>query len=256
MSPAWHAFETEIARWRDGGIRVEFWWRDDDAATRTQPLSRLLALAATARIPLALAVVPEWAEEGWLDGLHGELDVLQHGVDHRDRAAPQFKKAEFAAGEPIDAALERLAKGRARLAALSRGRLLPVLVPPWNRLPSGLVPHLPRAGYRGLSTYGARTAAQAAPGLTQVNTHVDLIAWHQGRGFVGEEAALQLAVNHLAAQRAGLIDRAEPTGWLTHHAGHDEPAWAFLAKLFELTQRMADVRWRRAADLFAVNGPS
>jgi hypothetical protein len=252
----WLAFETEIARWRDGGAEVEFWLRDDDAAALTEPLARLLGLAAAAQVPLALAVVPDWAENGWLGDLPGGVDVLQHGVDHRNRAAPQCKKAEFTAGEPLDAALRRLAEGKARLAALSRGRLLPVLVPPWNRLPDELVPRLAEAGFRGLSAYGARPAPNAVPGLTQVNTHVDLINWRQGRGFVGEETALRLAVRHLAARRAGLADEGEPTGWLTHHASHDEASWGFLAKLFELTQRVAGARWRRAADLFLARGPS
>ncbi len=37
---------------------ADFWWRDDDATTRTPALERLLALSTTPRLPLALAVIP------------------------------------------------------------------------------------------------------------------------------------------------------------------------------------------------------
>ncbi|MDA8108555.1 MAG: hypothetical protein M0015_07990 [Betaproteobacteria bacterium] len=250
MNAVWRAFEDELARWRDSGREVELWWRDDDACRLTPALTRLLELAAAAQMPLALAVVPEGAEAGWLGGLPAEVEVLQHGVDHRNRASPSEKKTEFAQGESLHAALERLRGGQARLAALAQGHFLPVLAPPWNRLPAQLTARLPRAGFRGLSTYGVRSAVEPAPGLRQVNTHVDLIAWRQGRGFVGEEAALQQAAAHLAAQRAGRADPSEPTGWLTHHACHDEAAWTFLARLFERTRRATGVRWRRASELF------
>lgn len=250
MSAVWRAFEDEIARWRDSGREVELWWRDDDACRHTPALGRLLGMAAAARIPLALAVVPDGADAGWLGSFSAEVEVLQHGVDHRNRAAPNEKKTEFALGESPRAAVERLAGGRAKLAALAEGCFLPVLAPPWNRLPAQLTAYLRRAGFRGLTTYGVRSTAEPAPGLRQVNTHVDLIAWRQGRGFVGEQAALHQAAEHLAARRAGRADPSEPTGWLTHHACHDEAAWTFLARLFERTHRATGVRWRRASDLF------
>ena len=127
---------------------------------------------------------------------------------------------------------------------------MPALVPPWNRFPATLVPDLVGLGFRGYSTFAPRAAAHPAAGLRQVNTHVDLIAWRRGRGFVGEERALAEAVEHLAARRALAVDAAEPTGWLTHHADHDEALWSFLARLFEHTRDRADVRWWHPADVF------
>jgi hypothetical protein len=85
--------------------------------------------------------------------------------------------------------------------------------------------------------------------LRQVNTHVDIIAWQSGRGFVGEDSALHMLVGHLASRRRVELDAAEPTGLLTHHARHDEAAWAFLERLFAFT-REAGARWRTAAELF------
>ena len=255
VNQAWREFDTEIARWRDAGRPVEFWWRDDDAERPARALARLLDLAADTGVPLALAVVPGGAVPELFDALHAGVAVLQHGVDHRNRAAAGEKKTEFSEAEPADAAIARLAAGRVRLGSLAGTRSIAVLAPPWNRLPAALVPRLNAAGLRGFSAYGARAAAAPAPGVTQVNTHVDVIAWRSGRGFVGEDQALGLAVRHLAARRSGLAEPAEPTGWLTHHACHDEAVWSFLSRLFETTLRAPEILWRRAADLFGDGGP-
>jgi len=252
VTPAWNALFAEIGRWRDAGRVVEFWWRDDDARGPAPALSRLLALAEQARVPLALAVIPEGADRGLLSALGDGIDVLQHGADHRNRAGEGEKKTEFAARESPGAALERLRVGKERLAALAGAHFLAVLTPPWNRLPEQILPQLAPGGFRGLSCYGPRTASEPFPGLAQVNTHVDVIAWKGGRGFVGEEPALFQAIRHLEARRMGTADPGEPTGWLTHHACHDEPAWNFLARLFELLGPDTGVRWKRARDLFPV----
>lgn len=254
VSPAWRAFDAEIACWRDAGRTVEFWWRDDDAQHPAPALARLIGLAADTGIPLALAVVPGGAVPELFEEMHAGVCVLQHGLDHRNRAAAGEKKTEFPDAEPADAAIARLAEGRMRLASLAGTRSIAALAPPWNRLPGALVPRLTAAGLRGLSMYGARSAAAPAPGVTQVNTHVDIVAWKGGRGFLGEDSALALAIGHLAARRSGHADSMEPTGWLTHHACHDEAAWTFLSRLFETTLRTPGIAWRRAADLFGDAG--
>ena len=154
--------------------------------------------------------------------------------------------------EPPLEAIARLTAARALLEALAGKRFLPILAPPWNRLPRHLAVPLAAAGFRGLSQYGARSSAAAAPRLRQVNTHVDLIAWHSGRGFVGEELALATATRHLAAKRMAAVDPDEATGWLSHHAVHDEAAWGFLEHLFESTRSLPAVAWRRPEELFHI----
>jgi hypothetical protein len=245
---SWRALEEELARWHAAGRMVEFWWRDDDASRPSEPLERLLALSERAAVPLALAVVPLAASPALFAGLRAR--VLLHGTDHRNRAAAGEKKTEFAAAEPDEAAIERLRRAGERLAALAAAGFLPVLVPPWNRFKLALVPRLPQAGLHGLSVYGARSAARAAAGVIEVNTHVDIIDWRGGRRFAGDEALLGAAAKHLAARRAGAADASEPTGWLTHHAVHDAAAWEFLERLFERTQRLG-VRWADPRTLFA-----
>ncbi len=252
MSAAWRSFGGELARWRDAGRRVEFWWRDDDAMQPDPALSRLLALAKKTAVPLALAVIPSHAAGEVLDSVGPGVSILQHGTDHRNRAAAGEKKTEFPEAEAPEAAVARLVSARQTLAGRALRNFHPVLAPPWNRLPAALAPHLAAAGFRGLSRYGARSAALAAHGLVQVNTHVDLIAWRAGRGFAGEAATLRAAVQHLSAKREGRAESSEPTGWLTHHAVHDEAAWEFLERLFDTTLQMRDVSWRSAGELFHV----
>lgn len=252
MSPAWRELADELARWRDGGRVAEFWWRDDDAARSGPALERLLALAHRSAIPLALAVIPMQAEEEAFGNTGAGVSIIQHGSDHRNRAGAGEKKTEFPAAESAEAAVARLALARERLAAWARARFVPVLAPPWNRLPENLMAHLAAAGFRGLSRYGARASAQPAPGVRQVNTHVDLVAWRAGRGFAGEDAVLAAAVRHLAAKREGRADAGEPTGWLSHHAVHDEAAWAFLERLFETLRAAPGLRWMGVQELFHI----
>ena len=230
----WSEFEAELER-----RPARFWWRDDDAGALLPSLRQLLQLSKTKQVPLALAVVPEAAEPELFRLLHDGVTVLQHGTDHRNRAAAGEKKTEYPAAEPIESALLRISDGCGRLRTLAAKRFLPVLAPPWNRIRNDLLPNLPAIGIRGVSGYGARPSAAPAPGLRQVNTHVDLVAWRQGRHFIGERQALALGIRHLGDE--------EPVGWLTHHAVHDPEAWAFLERLFSLK----NVRWLSATEAFS-----
>ena len=225
---SWARLEDEIAR--RGG--VSFWWRDDDAALPTPALERLMRFD----VPLALAVVPQLAAPELFHLLRDSVSVLQHGADHRNRAGPMEKKTEFPASEPDALALERLAAAALRLKKLAGGRALPVLVPPWNRIRESLIASLPQMGFVGLSRDGS---AKPVHGLRQVNTHIDIVAWREGKRFIGEAQALSAALE--------LIELTSPVGWLTHHAVHDEAAWRFLERL----ARTEGVRWASAHELFS-----
>lgn len=260
----WSLLDDELARWRDAGRTAELWWRDDDAVEETPALERLLALQQESGVPLALAVVPARATQGLAHRLEGcaGVSVLQHGYGHVNHALEGAKKSELGAERPAMVVLGELATGAMALeqlfaSAAFAGRRLPVLVPPWNRIASGLVWALPEIGFTGLSTYATpKDRAGSRPlrvrGLRQVDTHVDLIDWRGGRGFVGEEFALAALIAALQESRTseGKAD-ATPVGVLSHHLAMDEGAWDFLRSLWGRVSGKAGVRIPAAREFFA-----
>ena len=240
----WSDLVDELDAWYAEGRFASLWWRDDDAAAPSPGLDRLAGLARAHRVTVGLAVIPARVQPvlaTWLESVQAE--VLQHGWAHRSHAAAGEKKAEFGSGRDEDAVARELGQGFDTLRELFCHRFQPVLVPPWNRLDPGLITGLAHAGFRGLSMYGPRPAAEPAPGLGQTNCHVDIVDWRGGRGFVGHDRALAAAVAHLAARRARSVDPTEPTGLLTHHAVHEEATWTFIAGFLERTRHHRAVRW-------------
>jgi len=245
------ALEAELDRWAAGRRVPTVWWRDDDAASASPALERLLALSRRHDLPLALAVVPASLEPGATRLINevSQASVLQHGYRHLNHAQAGEKKSELPPSRGAQAMLDDLRTGARIISEAFGARAQPTLVPPWNRIAPSLIPLLPSIGVSGLSRYLARDAALAAPGVLQVNCHVDLIDWRGGRGFIGEGAALGLLVQHLAARRSRGADDDEPTGILSHHAVHDEACWDFLDALF---RRLAGRgRFLSAAELFS-----
>jgi len=245
----WRAIEEEIARWRDAGREPVVWWRDDDAADTTPALDRLLDLHHATAVPLALAIVPANATPALAEclGRAQGVDLLQHGYAHTNHAPVTDKKMELGLHRPMMFVLGELGTGRMALERLFGDRVLPVLVPPWNRIAAQLVPTLPEVGYRGLSTFGIRHRANPVSGLLQVNAHVDLIDW-KSRHFVGEEAALSAFEQALIASRTST---GEPVGLLSHHLAMDERAWDFLSSFWERLESMQGQKVTPAHDLFA-----
>ena len=124
------------------------------------------------------------------------------------------------------------------------------MVPPWNRIGAGVEAALPALGFRGLSTFGPRPAA--GPGY--LNTHIDIIDWHGGRGFAGEAACLATATGHLSDRRTGRCDPEEPTGLLTHHLVHDAGCWQFVDHFLAELQDHPAAAWVTTADALAEAG--
>ena len=118
-------------------------------------------------------------------------------------------------------------------------KVLPVVAPPWNRMRRELAARCSASAFRA-GSYGKE---EAIPGVRQ-SAHVDIVAWKDGKRFIGDEEAARLAMTYV------LND--QPVGWLTHHAVHDAGAWSFLERLFALR----GPRWARAAELFSYNRPA
>ena len=246
----WSDLSNELDAWRGEGRIASMWWRDDDAAAPGPALDRLAGIAGEHAVTVGLAVIPALASGAlatWMES--APVEVLQHGWAHRNHAADGEKKSELGRHRAPGVVTAELARGLAKLRGLAgahglaRARYLPVLVPPWNRIDPALIPALPPAGFRGLSTFGPRRAAEPAPGLRQTNCHVDVVDWRGGRGFVGEDRAIAAVAGHLEARRTGSVDPAEPTGLMTHHAVHEESTWMFIARFMDRTRHHPAARW-------------
>lgn len=253
MNPSgWDSLARECDAWAAAGRVVELWWRDDDAVEDTPALRRLLDLAQ-GRAPVALAVIPARLAPSLAPLLQADvknISVLQHGYEHGNHAAAGAKKSEFPPNRPAAAVAQVLAAGRDRLRESFTAQFVPVLTPPWNRFDPRHLSLLAELGFRGITTYLPRRSALAAPGIAQVNTHVDVIDWHGTRGFLGLGGTLDLLVRHLAAKRGGQADASEPTGLLTHHLVHDTETWKFLEAFLGWCAGRPGIRWRGAAELF------
>jgi hypothetical protein len=250
----WSALDDALARAHDAGYVPSFWWRDDDAVGHTPALDRLLALSRRFELPVALAAVPARIEPSLVERLADEplATVLVHGRTHANHAPPGERKAEFGAHRPIGAMIDdaRHALATAGAAGLP---LVPVFVPPWNRAAAEVVAALPALGYRGLSTFKDRPAALAAPGLMQVNAHLDPIAWHAGKGLADVAtlvATLARAVTDRTEHRA---DRGEAIGLVTHHLVHDGAVWAFCEQVVEHLSHRRGMRFPTARVLFDID---
>lgn len=233
MNNGWTALEREVDAWRAAGREATLWWRDDDAAEPSPALSRLLALRPPG-CPLGLAVIPACAKAFVARELSGPVDVLVHGFAHANHAAPEVRKSEYPAGR---VAVDELRAGRERLEAIFGDRVLPVFVPPWNRMGNDAAAALPAAGYRMLSGYRGRPEGP----LPRLDTHVDLVDWRGGRRFAGAGTVLGALVGALAARRSA-VDPS-PSGVLSHHLVHDAAAWRFLEDLLAWGEDTPGVRW-------------
>ena len=251
---SWRHLSEELDAWAAAKRRATLWWRDDDAVEPGPELARLLTLAEARDLPLGLAVIPARASVAlaeWLESNHARATLLQHGYAHQNHARDGEKKAELGAQRPANVVLEELTRGWARMTALFGDSWAPILVPPWNRIAEAVVQGLAVLGFQGLSTHGPRAAVLAAPGLVQVNTHLDIMHWPSPRGFLGQAESLEILVAQLRARRLNEADAAEPTGLLTHHAAHDAAAWAFLEGLLDRLARHPAARFVETAEAFA-----
>lgn len=248
--PEWRALGLELDSWATAGLKATFWWRDDDAAVIDPALTLMLQISARTEVSVALSVVPATATEQLATYLENWplAAILQHGFEHVNHAPEGAKKTELASNRPLAAMLTDVEKGAERLRGLFGARALPVLVPPWNRISTGLAAALPKLGFVGLSAFRGRPVAP--PGLIEVNTHVDLINWRGRRTFVGERVALDATINHLRSRRLGSENQGEPTGILTHHLVMDDQAMAFLERFLTVTKAHRAVEWLSAETIF------
>ncbi|MBY6264023.1 hypothetical protein EI613_19170 [Azospirillum sp. 412522] len=233
----WTAVNEELARWTHLGRRCPLWLRDDDAVAASAQLDRLLKRCAQADIPLGLAVIPADAEPSLAEVLAGHAFVtpLVHGWSHTDHAAPGRKKCEFGPERPPEVRQSEAERGLSTLRGLFGDQLLPLFVPPWNRMAPDMPARLSASGYRAVSAFGPSPAP--CDGIAWINTHLDLIDWRGSRSAIPLDALLDLLCRELRDRREGRRNPAEPIGLLTHHRVHDAAIWDLLDRLLD---RLAD----------------
>jgi len=240
-------FAKALQAARAADMSLPFWWRDDDAVEVTPQLEELLALREAARVPLALAVIPKFAQAELMERirLSGCVSVLQHGWAHEKHSPPGEKASEFGESRPLEASLAELRAGYERLAPMAGDLFLPVLTPPWNRIGKAARDARRQAGLDGLSVFGP-----AGDETNVCNTHFDVIAWKTTRGFIGLKKAFHLLANEIE-QRTN-CRTSEPIGILTHHLVHDSETNAFLQNLLEMLNGQPHVTWPPVGELFGL----
>jgi len=238
---AWAPAGNALDRAAAGGRAVRFWLRDDDCVAVTPALDRLTALCTTAGMPILLAVIPEPAEPGLADWVaaHPAVTPCQHGVAHRNHAAPGKRACELGGARPPDAVRDELVRGRAKLKALFGAHLSDILVPPWNRIDADIVSFLPGLGFSALSTFGPTPEGDA--GIRRLDSDLDIIDWRHGR--VGRP------LDDLSRKLAGLVVLQDVVGILTHHLAHDATAWAALEEMLGRLHAHPAVQFTEAAAL-------
>ncbi|MBC6440996.1 MAG: hypothetical protein GDA49_11445 [Rhodospirillales bacterium] len=252
----WTELSDELDRWSDAGRTATFWWRDDDAGPDDGKLPVLLDQRRGLGVPLALAVVPHWLEDAACAALDDDgCHALQHGAHHTNRASADRRKTELAL-EGLEAGLTGvLADGLCVLETRLAKRMLPVMVPPWNRADDVVIRLLADLGFEGLSMLGPRDDA-VLHDLTVANVHVDIIDWKQGGRFASHERCLAATLGHLRARRAGTVDSEEPTGLMTHHRVQDVDCWRFVDSFVSLVRDHPAARWLDASQIFFRSGPT
>lgn len=235
VAGGWAHVSQALDRAADRGLRLRFWWRDDDAVAATPQLDRLIALARGCGCPLAVAAIPALAQPSLAERVADEalVRILVHGWSHRDHAATGAKKAEFGPDRSAAEACRDMAAALAAARALFGQCLVPVFVPPWNRIAPALAAELSGLGYGALSTFRSKPDPGRPATIRRIDTHLDPIAWRGSRGLADPDLLLAGLAAEIEA-RAEPGREAEPIGLLTHHLVLDEPVWTFGERLLVL----------------------
>lgn len=232
MSDAiWDPLLAELDHWRAAGRHIRLWLRDDDAIAPGPQLDRLAALAERFGMPVLLAVIPHLAEPALVSFVSRAPHLLpcQHGSRHRNHAPEGEKKAEFGRHRAPAAMLDEIAAARQRLGDLFGPALLPIFVPPWNRIDREVAAALPGLGFTGLSCFRGFTLDERG-GPALANSEIDVMDWHGGR--IGRPApAIVNELTALLAHRRETGDPDDGIGLLLHHRDHDDGAWRLLDAL-------------------------
>ncbi len=187
------------------------------------------------------------AGEALADALRGQsrIRVAMHGAWHANQAPAGRKSEETPDERGLGAIAAELGAARARLVACFGEPAGAWYVPPWNRIGASVAALLPQLGFRALSTFADQRFG-LAPALAEINTHVDIVDWRNGRvGRSADETLENLSVELARARQ----QQWRSVGILTHHLAHDRQAWATLDAILNAVSAHDAAAWCDPDDL-------
>lgn len=209
--------------------RLQVFFRADDIARVEERFHRLMRLFLSHRMPLCLAVVPEWlADEDWRDmqqfAPQSQLWCWhQHGWNHANHER-QGKKSEFGPARTREDIRRDLARGKEHLSTILGGLFHPVFTPPWNRCSLTTLELLEELGFLAVSR-SLRAKPPYSGRLPDLAVNVDLHTRKEGGWRQGwDKLLLELA----EAACSGCL------GIMLHHQRMNDTAFDFLSLLLPL----------------------
>jgi len=250
---AWERVSDELDIWKRERRHANFWWRDDDAGDVSAQLKRMSDVARAHRVGIGLSVIPLRRTKRLVIFVAERpyLDVLVHGYAHVSHARAREAKREFGGARAVADMRRDLGEALALQQTAFGDRMLPVLVPPWNRILPRLLDDLPQLGFRGLSTWKPRPEYGQIRGLLQVNAHLDPVNWRAGRVIKSEAQVASLLLRKLRWRRANPLRSLEPLGLLTHHEHWCAEKEHIVVTLLKATRNHPAVSWLSAREVFS-----
>ncbi len=205
-------------------------FRADDIGRDLDRALALVEIFARFKVPLALAVVPDWPRaEDWrrlreaAAARPGLFCWHQHGLAHVNHE-PEGRKCEFGPARARELLERDLARGRDRLENLLGAEFFPVFTPPWNRCDARTLDLLVELNYRAVSRW---VGAEPPPpdGLPDLAVNVDL---HTLRQDTATECARRLIRDWDRAVDSGRL------GIMLHHPVMNDHAFVFLEQLLAM----------------------
>lgn len=252
-SEALSELRRELHEWEITGRKVRLWWRDDDAVSDTPELRRLLALAEEIGTVIALAVIPDGADNTLAKLVAtSPCCIWQHGWAHHwqhEDGDSSYSQGEFGEGRSLESMMTEAHKGQLALDRMfGEAGWQRVFVPPFHALSVPFKRLLPSLGYWGLSAGVPLTPPIDT--VTEVNAEIDIMNWAERKSHSPDVISTML-VEQLISRRQGRASVDTPLGLLTHHLAHDEEAWRFLKELFCFLERQPAVEIVPADRLFS-----
>jgi hypothetical protein len=232
----------------ESGIRIDFFFRDDDVGWANDEFRALLACFRSYSAPLDIAVIPtaltaELADE--LCTLHAEtpavVGIHQHGFAHTNHEG-LGRKCEFGSSRTQQDQYRDIQFGKVKLERMLGSALDPIFTPPWNRCTALTGECLKDLGFRVLSR-DATAPSLALSGLKELPISIDWFAKKNGK---------RLSFQSLGTLIAKTVKQRQPIGIMLHHALMSAAERELLGGLLTLLSTHRQARCKLMAEIAAV----